>query len=516
MVKKLMVVPQEMRSPGRIPLGEIAINQYKGSLKDELKAENLTAADAVRLWRDMVLIREFETMLEDIKKTGSYQGIAYDHKGPAHLSIGQEAAAVGEAFLLGPEVHIYGSHRSHGEIIAKGLSAIEKLREEELRRIMDGYLGGDTLRALGAGAAGSRPGLAGARDLAIDFLLYGLLAEVFGRATGFNRGLGGSMHAFFPPFGIYPNNAIVGGSADIAAGAALAMKVLRKPGFAIANIGDASTGCGPVWEAMNFAAMGQFWNLWEPEYQGGLPVIFAFMNNFYGMGGQTRGETMGFERLACIAGGLNRHNLHAETVDGNDPLAVIDAFRRKIRVLSAGEWPVLLEIQAYRQSGHSPSDASAYREREEVLLWREVDPLVEYGGKLVAAEVASEGDLGRIREDAVRRMKRISAQAVDLTVSPRLDPGSDPDAIARFMFSNAPEKSLPGVGPDGVLKPLSENSRLQSIAKKKRSGIEAGTGKRLGENQAVSLRDALFETIVHHLYHDGRLIAYGEENRDWD
>jgi 2-oxoisovalerate dehydrogenase E1 component len=519
MVKKLMVVPQEMRRAAKIPLGEIPVNQYRRTLTEELEARTLTTADAVRIWRDMKLIREFEGMLEEIKKSGSYQGIAYDHKGPAHLSIGQEAAAVGEAFLLGPEVHIYGSHRSHGEIIAKGLSAIEKMPEVELRRSMEEYLGGDTLRVVTSPAAGGAvygPGPSGGRDLAIDFLLYGLLAEVFGRAAGFNRGLGGSMHAFFPPFGIYPNNAIVGASADIAVGAALCMRVQSRPGFAVANIGDASTGCGPVWEAMNFATMGQLWTLWEREFRGGLPVVFAFMNNFYGMGGQTRGETMGFERLACIGSGLNPHNLHAETIDGNDPLAVIDAFQRKIEVLKRGDGPVLLEIQAYRQSGHSPSDASAYREREEVQLWREVDPLVEYGGKLVAAGVASEGDLQRIGEEARRRMKRICALAVDLEVSPRLDLLGDPDAIARFMFSNVDEETLPGVPPGGILKPQASNSRVQGIAKKSRRGLEPGTQKRLGEGQAVSLRDALFEAIIHQMYQDGRLIAYGEENRDWD
>ncbi len=519
MVKKLMVVPQEMRRANRISLGEIPINQYDRTLKDELSAKRLAAGDAVRLWRDMVFIREFETMLEEIKKAGHYQGIAYDHKGPAHLSIGQEAAAVGEAFLLGPEDHIFGSHRSHGEIIAKGLSAIERLDEPSLRQIMDGYLEGDTLRAVlheAYGGASYGPGPAAAKDLAIDFLLYGLLAEVFGRAAGCNRGLGGSMHAFFLPFGIFPNNALVGGSADIATGSALAKRVLRKSGIAIANIGDASTGCGPVWEAMNFATMGQLWTLWEPAYRGGLPIVFAFMNNFYGMGGQTRGETMGFERLACIGAGLNRYNLQAECIDGNNPLAVIDAFRRKIEVIRRGEGPVLLEIQAYRQSGHSPSDASAYREREEIQLWRDVDPIAEYGRQLIATHVATEGDLDRIREDAIRRMKRACALAVDLEVSPRLDPGRDPDAIARFMFSDGEETELPGVRPDGVLKPLAENSRVQAIAKKKRSGIEPGTGKRLGEGQAVSFRDALFEAIIHHMYHDGRLIAYGEENRDWD
>ena len=424
MVKKLMVVPQEMRRPCKISMGEIPVNQYRRSLTEELEARTLATSDAVRIWRDMSLIREFEGMLEEIKKNGSYQGIAYDHKGPAHLSIGQEAAAVGEAFLVGPEVHIYGSHRSHGEIIAKGLSAIEKMSEADLRRTMEEHLGGQTLQVVLSDAAGGArygPGAAGARDLAVDYLLYGLLSEIFGRAAGFNRGLGGSMHAFFPPFGVYPNNAIVGASADIAVGAALCMRVQRRPGFAIANIGDASTGCGPVWEAMNFASMGQFWKLWEADYRGGLPVIFAFMNNFYGMGGQTLGETMGFVRLSCVGAGLNAHRLHAETVDGNDPLAVIDAFRRKIEVLRSGDGPVLLEIQVYRQSGHSPSDASAYRDREEILLWKEVDPLLEYGRKLVAAGVATEGDLERIREDSVRRMKRVCALAVDLQISPRLE-----------------------------------------------------------------------------------------------
>ena len=101
------------------------------------------------------------------------------------------------------------------------------------------------------------------KQLAMEFLLYGALAEIFGKETGFNKGLGGSMHAFFTPFGIYPNNAIVGGSAGIAMGAALFKKVNRRKGIVIANIGDGSMGCGPVWEAMNMAAMDQFKYLWE-------------------------------------------------------------------------------------------------------------------------------------------------------------------------------------------------------------------------------------------------------------
>jgi 2-oxoisovalerate dehydrogenase E1 component len=283
MVKRLVIAPGEVRQPETIDLGTIPVNCYRKTLAEELTDGGLTSEDARRIYRDMLLIREFEGMLSELKRVRNYKGIVYNHQGPAHLSIGQEGAAVGEAFLLGVESHIYGSHRSHGEVIAKGLSAIHRLAEAELQRIMEGYLGGAILRVL------EREAPPGVKALAIEYLLYGLLAEIFGRATGFNRGLGGSMHAFFPPFGIYPNNAIVGGSADIATGAALYKRIQRRPGIAVANIGDASLGCGPVWEALHFATMGQFWTLWEPEYRGGLPIVFAIMDNFYGMGGQPRG-----------------------------------------------------------------------------------------------------------------------------------------------------------------------------------------------------------------------------------
>jgi len=507
MVKQLTIVPSEARQREVLEIGPIQVNAYRKTLADEIAEGRLDRDAALRIYRDMVIIREFEEMLGEIKRQGKYRGIPYDHKGPAHLSVGQEAAAVGECFLLDVDSHIFGSHRSHGEILAKGLAAIHRLEAPALQKIQEEYLGGEILRVVEKEPARD------IRDRSIDYLLYGLLAEVFGRATGFNRGLGGSMHAFFPPFGIYPNNALVGGSADIAVGSALAKRVQRRPGVAIANIGDASTGCGPVWEAMNFATMGQLWKLWEPEYRGGLPVIFAFMNNFYGMGGQTRGETMGFDRLASIGAGLNRFNLQAETVDGNNPLAVIDAMRRKLDVIAAGEGPVLLEVIAYRQSGHSPSDASAYRTREEVDLWKEVDPIREFRAQIADARVASDVALEQIHEYAVEKVTRACRLAVDLGLSPRLE---GPE-IARVMFCHRPEESMPGVrqGED-VLKPLAENSRVQAIARKSRAGVDPATGVLLGENKAVSFRDALFEAIIHHVYNDRRLIAYGEENRDWD
>lgn len=93
------------------------------------------------------------------------------------------------------------------------------------------------------------------KELAIDFLLYGALAEIFARTTGFNRGLGGSMHAFFIPFGIMPNNAIVGAAAPVALGAALYKRANHKKGIVVANFGDGATGRGPLLESFNFASM---------------------------------------------------------------------------------------------------------------------------------------------------------------------------------------------------------------------------------------------------------------------
>ena len=189
------------------------------------------------------------------------------------------------------------------------------------------------------------------------------------------------MHAFFVPFGIFPNNAIVGGSADIATGAALYKKACGRKGVVVANIGDASIGCGPVWEAMGFAAMDQYRTLWEKDVlQPGLPLIFNFMDNFYGMGGQPIGETMGFERLARAGAGVNPEKMHAECVDGNNPLALADAYKRKKRPSSRQARPGVARghlLPADRPLPERPVLATASARRS--TLWRAVDPLTEFG-----------------------------------------------------------------------------------------------------------------------------------------
>ena len=368
MPQPLMIDPRVQRRPGSLRFAEIPVHRYGTPLAEE--RERLGDDALLRILRAMVVVREFETMLDSFKSKGRYGDVRYMHPGPAHLSIGQEAAAVGAAHLLGPYDHVFGSHRSHGEVIAKGLSAIAGADGAWLQSVMGDHDCGELLATLEA-----RVPAAGVHDRAEQFLLAGLMAEIFARRLGFNRGMGGSMHAFFPALGIYPNNAIVGGSAGIAAGAALHKRITRSPGITIANIGDGATGCGPVWEAMNFAAMDQLRTLWDDSVRGGLPVIFLFNNNFYAMGGQTIGETSGYERLSRIGAAFNRESLHAETVDGNDPLAVVDAIRRKREVLERGQGPVLLDVESYRVSGHSTSDGNAYRTREEIAAWKAIDPI---------------------------------------------------------------------------------------------------------------------------------------------
>ena len=501
MPKSLLIDPKEVRKAQTLKIRDIPINQYKPNFKQESKT---FGADRLKqIYVDMLLIREFETMLDLIKTQGAYQGIEYNHRGPAHLSIGQESASVGQASVLTPDDLIFGSHRSHGEILAKCLSAVHQLDDDRLMEIMRTFLDGECLRVVEKGHQGE------VKDLAVDYVLYGTLAEIFARHAGFNRGLGGSMHAFFPPFGSMPNNAIVGGSGDICVGAALFKRVNRKPGIVIGNIGDGSMGCGPVWEGISLSAMDQYRTLWDKDLGGAPPILFNFFNNFYGMGGQTAGETMGYGILARIGAGVNPDNMHAERVDGYNPLAVADAISRKKQILLEGRGPCLLDTVTYRLSGHSPSDASSYRTKEEMALWEENDCIKGYGAYLKERGVLSDSDLADLKQDAVDRITRVMRLAISLETSPR----PSGELIETVMFSNQQVDAFDDREPE-VLIPQAENPRVKSLARKQRYAFDKN-GKPYSANQLFTLRDGLFEAMLHRFYTDPTMIAYGEENRDW-
>ena len=504
MPKSQFIDQKEVRKAGWIKYQDTPLNQYNKTIEEE-KA-NYSKEDFLRIYRDMFIIREFELMLNSIKTTSEYNGIQYSHPGPAHLSIGQEASAVGQAYVLDTNDWIFGSHRSHGEILAKGLSAIEKLSDKELMDIMESYFDGAILKIVQGDQAT-------VKELAIDFLIYGTLAEIFARETGFHKGLGGSMHAFFCPFGIYPNNAIVGGSATVATGSALFKKVNRKPGIVVANIGDGSMGRGPVWEALSFAAMDQYKKLWEGDMNGGLPILFNVYNNQYAMGGQTNGETMGYEFVARIGAGVNPEQMYAERVDGYNPLAVIDAVRRKKQLLLEKKGPVLLDTLTYRTTGHSPSDASSYRTKEEIDMWFEGNSVNEFKTNLILANVATSAEFDAIDKACVELITKICGWAVDTEKSPRMDFIKNPRQLEDLMFSEGHEPKLLDAEPD-VLMPKEENPRVIQISKKERFGFDKN-GKPVSKNKVFQYRDAIFEPILDKFYEDPTLVAYGEENRDW-
>ncbi|MFA6174685.1 MAG: thiamine pyrophosphate-dependent dehydrogenase E1 component subunit alpha, partial [Kiritimatiellales bacterium] len=494
------VCPKEVRKAGEITFKPIPVNQYKPDYKKEVKKYGVERLK--KMYYDMLVVREFETMLNQIKVQGSYSGIEYNHPGPAHLSIGQEAAAVGQAVHLTTEDYIFGSHRSHGEILAKCLSAVYQLDDAQLTKIMDEFFGGATVKPVKDGSHKS------VKDLAEDFVLYGTLAEIFARQNGFNKGLGGSMHAFFIPFGSMPNNALVGGSGDVSVGSALFKLINRKPGIVIANIGDASLGCGPVWEGFWMAAMDQYRTLWDKSF-GAPPVLFNIMNNHYGMGGQTVGETMGYGMVARIGAGINPEQMHAERVDGYNPLAVADATERQKKILLEGKGPALLDVVTYRISGHSPSDASSYRSKEEIEAWEANDCVKQFGEYLISNGALTADDAAALKATVVAKVTKTLKLATDKTVSPY----TDINLIEGVMYSNGKVEKFDDRKPD-VLMTIEENPRVKKLAGKARYAFDAD-GKPIGANRLYTYRDAIFEAMLHRFYTDPTMIAYGEENRDW-
>ena len=503
MVKALAVDPTEVRKRKTIDLGQIPVNAFSKSFNESLT--DLGNEKIIFSFKTMLIIREFELMLEEIKKQGKYQEVAFKYAGPAHLSIGQEASAVGQALALDSADIILGSHRSHGETLAKGLFAIEKLSEQELSTKINSIETKHIVEKF-------KSTKTSIKDQAIDIFLFGLISEIFGKQTGFNKGLGGSMHAFFTPFGIYPNNAIVGGSAPIATGIALYNRVQRKDNIVIANIGDASSACGPVWESMNFAAMGQFKNDKDKKIKGGLPIIYFFVNNFYGMGGQPIGETMGYENLARVGAGINPDKLHAEVIDGNNIFAVHDAINRAKEIIASGKGPVLLDCQTYRFSGHSPSDASSYRTKEEIDAWKDVDPIHILENNILENNLMNISEIEKMQKDIKALTFNAFKNAIDDEIAPRLPLHTNPEIVGELTFNNTTKEIDFNFEAETLTDP-SQIQRIQSLSNKSRLGKVQD--ELLSGTKAITFRDAIFEPILEHAIHDDSLVIYGEENRDW-
>jgi 2-oxoisovalerate dehydrogenase E1 component len=237
------------------------------------------------------------------------------------------------------------------------------------------------------------------------------------------------------------------------------------------------------------------------------------MNNLYGMGGQTCGETMGFNILARVGAGVNPESMHAERVDGYNPLAVIDAFNRKKQILKEKRGPVLLDTLTYRISGHSPSDASSYRSKEEIEAWQQEDSIIAYGKSLVLAGIAKQDHLDNISVETKELLSKILKLSIDDKVSPRINLKEDPDCIGAMMFSNGSIDKMEDGNPE-VLMPMEENPHVKSLKNKERF-YKDKDGNPFSKAKIYQFRDGIFEAVIDRFYKDPTLAAWGEENRDW-
>jgi len=291
---------------------------------DRFDAATLRAA-----LRKMHLIRRFEEGAEDSYTRGLIHGTM-------HLSIGQEASAVGACLPLGEGDKITSTHRGHGHCIAKGADP----------RLM--------------------------------------FAEFFGKENGYCRGRGGSMHIADVGMGNLGANAIVGGGIPIAVGAALSARRLGTGEVVVSFFGDGANNEGAFHEALNMAA------IWK------LPVIFFCENNQYGMSVSTARATA----TPTIAERACAYAMPGASVDGNDVSAVAEAVDAAAARARAGDGPSLIEARTYRWRGHSKSDRNRYRTKEEIDAWMAADPIPRYTEMLTAHGVLTAAEAEEIAEGA--------------------------------------------------------------------------------------------------------------------
>lgn len=301
-------------------------------------ADHFDKSAATDAYERLVRIREFEDKVHESFISG------YVH-GTTHLCQGQEAVAVGTVLALRNDDYLTYTYRGHGPCIARGMS------------------------------------------------VEGAFAEIFGRASGVSKGLGGSMHLTDMNLGLIGSFAIVGAGLPVAVGAAMTAKRQGKGQVAITYFGDGATNIGGFHESMNLAAV------W------GLPVIFVCENNLYGEYSPIRSTTP----IDDIAIRADSYAMPSEIVDGNDVVAVYSAAKTAVERARSGGGPTFLECKTYRQCGHSRSDPAKYRPTGELALWLKRDPLNRFKEQLLDESVLTGYEIGDI-EDRVRNEINAAAE----------------------------------------------------------------------------------------------------------
>ena len=315
----------------------------------------LTRALMLEMYRRMVVIREFELSAIDVFKRGLI-------KGTVHPYIGQEASGVGVCMALRPDDLVAGTHRSHGHNLAKGADPKK------------------------------------------------MMAEIFGKETGYCKGRGGSMHIAAFETGSLGALAVVGSGIPLAVGAALGFKMRGEDRVAVPFTGDGGSNTGNWHESLNMAS------IWK------LPVLFVLENNKYGV--STRiSEVANIEDLSIRA---KAYGIPGVRVDGFDVLAVYEAALEAVARCRGGEGPTLLVTESYRIEGHYAGEPEVYRTRTEVEEYRQKEPIGRFRKYLVENQAVQAAELDAI--DAA--VKEEMAAAVQFSKdSPAPDPATAMDYI---------------------------------------------------------------------------------------
>lgn len=457
-------------SPRTIECGAIPAYRYKKTLKDELAAGAINKQEAIDLLEDMLIIREFEEMIVKLR-SGAYEPCpSFDYRGPTHLSIGQEATAVGSCAGIAADDRITSTHRGHGESIAKGCAAIRAMSAEQLKARVPGH------------GAESRKSLI---EAALEDHIYRTIAELFGKEDGYCKGRGGGMHIADFTVGHLGANAIVGGGVPIATGAAMAERYLGRGRVVCCFAGDGAYSNGVVLESLNWASMSQFTNILARERAFGLPIIYLIVNNHYGMTGRAENEVTGTKWLARRGAGFSDNNMRAEVANGMNVLAVRDAVRRAAAGCRKGHGPYLLELDTYRYYGHSLSDPrNEYRTREEEEAWKAVDPIENFKSLLLRNGALTEKKLQSLEKKVRDRNARAAVKAA-------ASPDPAPADVIKYMYANTSADTVP------------EEFAKARIVK------EAPVFKRT--DGKLTYKDAIKEALFQEMMRDTRVIHFGED-----
>lgn len=457
-------------TPGQIEFTPIPLFQYQQNLKTELTQNNLNSERALQMLKVMLINRYFEEVIVEMKQGKFIPYENFKFIGATHLSIGQEAVAVGVISALKWSDYITSTHRGHGHSLAKGAYRIYAMSREEQINFLE-----------------STTSLSHLNDTellerALEHHIYKTMCELLGKEDGYCRGRGGGMHIADFNARHLGANAIVGGSYAIAAGAGLAQHLLRTGDIVACLVGDGATSNGIAHEAMNFTVQCQFGQ--------GLPVIFIIENNQYGMTGQQCEEVTGIHYLAQRGAGYRADNMHAEVVNGMNVLAVHDAVRRAVQKCRAGNGPVLLECMTYRYLGHSLSDKrTSYRSKSEETAWHEHDAVTNFCKELIDTGILSAQAIETISteiQDKIRQITLKAAQAVEPL----------PEQIYEGLWSESNSNEI--------------DKKWQTIEFKK----QPRQIKRL-KGGKILYRHAVAEALIEEMRRDRRVVLYGEDVADY-